>query len=83
VANFGAAALDVEGTQRCINAHTCKEGNPLMPKSYGGRYAEMMGLASLTMLESYEMKKRGHNWWIAPVTSIGMHGFGAAWSLRF
>ncbi len=83
----GAAAgmdvLDVESTQRCIHAGTCKEGNPLMGSGRTQQYAVSMGLVGLSAWMSYRSMKRGEMWWLAPVVLIGVHGAAAGMNLRF
>ena len=83
-ASFGAAALDVALTQRCVHAGTCHEANPLMRGSAGRMYGVALGITAAGTLMSYEAKKHdSRTWMIAPIVSISAHGFGAGMALRF
>lgn len=83
-AAFGAAALDVATTRRCIDAGTCHEVNPFMKCSAGCQYSRALGDAAVMGLLSYEMKKhRLRSWWVAPTIEIGIHGVLAGANLRF
>jgi hypothetical protein len=82
-ANFGAAALDVESTQRCIRELKCHEGNPIMPSGRGGQYAEMMGIAAASTFVSAKLKRNGEKWIVLPVIGITGHGFAASWNFHF
>lgn len=71
--------LDIQMTRRCINAGTCKEGNPLMPSSFGGQLGVGFALVGAGAAESYWLKRHhSHMWWIAPVVGIAAHGVGLA-----
>ncbi len=84
LASFGAAALDVATTRRCIDAGTCQEANPLMKCSAGCQYARVFGEVGALTLVSYEMKKHGvRKWWLAPTFEISMHGGLAGLNMRF
>ena len=81
---MGVAALDVALTRRCIDAGTCHEGNPLMQGGAGRQYGIALGLAGMSVFESYEAKKHGQRaWWLAPTVTIGWHSVGAGFALRF
>lgn len=83
-AAFGAAALDVASTRRCINAGTCHETNPLMKCSSGCQYARVFGETAVGTLVAYEMKKHGQReWWLVPTAMIGEHGVCAGLNMRF
>jgi hypothetical protein len=83
-ASLGAAAFDAAMTRRCIDSGTCHETNPLMKGSAGRMYGVALGTAAAGTFFSYEAKKHGSKtWMIAPLVSIGAHGFGAGMALRF
>lgn len=76
---FSLAFADVETTQHCIDKHTCREGNPLMPSSQAGRISVSLGFAAVTAVASYRLKKhRSKGWWAAPAVSIAGHAVGLA-----
>ncbi len=77
--HLGLAVFDVEMTQRCIAAHQCREGNPLMPSSFAGQLAVNLAFVSYGSFTSYRMKKHGSSlWWISPVVGAASHAAGAA-----
>ncbi len=76
---FSLAFADIETTQHCINEHTCKEGNPLMPSSQAGKISVSLGFAAFTAVASYRLKMhRSKGWWVAPAVSIAGHAVGVA-----
>lgn len=83
-ASFGAAALDVALTRRCIHAGTCHESNPFMQGGAGRQYGIALGMAAAGTFVSYKLKKEGSRaWMLTPIIGIGVHGFGAGMALRF
>lgn len=73
------AFADIEATQHCIDEHTCREGNPLMPSSQAGKLGISLGIGTFTAVASYRLKKqRSRGWWIAPAVSIAGHAAGLA-----
>jgi hypothetical protein len=75
--------LDVQMTRHCINAGTCKEGNPLMPSSLGGQLGLGFAFVGGGIVDSYYLKRRHSRfWWIAPVVGIAAHGVGIASGIR-
>jgi hypothetical protein len=83
-AAFGAAALDVTTTRRCIDANTCHEANPLMQGSAGRQYSIALSTAAAGTLIDYAMEKHGHRVGrLVPWIVMGVHGFGAGMALRF
>ena len=73
------AFADIEATQHCIDEHTCKEGNPLMPSSQAGKLSVSLGIAAFTAFASYRLKKQGSkSWWVAPAVGIAGHAVGLA-----
>jgi hypothetical protein len=76
---FGLSFADIETTQHCVDEHTCREGNPLMPSSPAGKLSVSLGIAAFTAVASYRLKKqRSKGWWIAPAVSIAGHAVGLA-----
>jgi hypothetical protein len=76
---FGLAFADIETTQHCVDEHSCREGNPLMPSSPAGKLSVSLGIAAFTAVASYRMKKqRSKGWWIAPAVSVAGHAVGLA-----
>ena len=76
---FSLAFADIETTQHCIDEHTCREGNPLMPSSQAGKFSVSLGIAAFTAVASYRLKKQhSKGWWIAPAVSIAGHAVGLA-----
>ena len=77
--HLGMAGLDMALTQRCIDEHRCREGNPLMPHSLAGRISISSALVCFGALVSGELKKQGSNlWWVTPTAGILVHSAGAA-----
>jgi hypothetical protein len=88
----GTTVLDVEGTQACLRAGTCREGNPL----YGSRpgrarsYSIAMSINAVGILSMAAMKKRGEGnlaFGVAGLIStlhtyFGLRGFSAAHERR-
>lgn len=77
----GALVADVEGTQHCLKAHTCVEGNPLMPSSRGGAYGVGFSIEGLSAGASWLVRKH-RGWWALPLEGVGVHAAGAVsgWS---
>ena len=76
---WGALVLDLASTQHCVNARTCKEGNPIMGQSAGQRYAVGIGLTGL--LDYLAVRQRQHG---RGVLGFGvMYGAAAAHFLAF
>lgn len=83
----GATVLDIEGSQACINAGTCKELNPLMgQKSIARKYAVAMPISALVICAAVREKQHGHGvsstllMWTAACTHFyfGVQGFDLA-----
>jgi hypothetical protein len=73
------AFADIEITQHCIDEHTCREGNPLMPSSQAGKLSVSLGIAAFASVASYRLKKlRSKGWWVAPTVGIAGHAVGLA-----
>jgi hypothetical protein len=80
--HLGMALFDVELTQHCINNHTCREGNPLMPSSHAGRLGVSMALVGYGSFFSARQKKNHSKyWWISPTAGLASHTAGVATGL--
>lgn len=78
----GTAALDITLTKHCIDNHTCREGNPLMPSSIGGQIGIDFALVSYSSYVSYRLKKHNSRaWWISPALGTSTHIVGIASNL--
>jgi hypothetical protein len=51
---------DIETTQSCIKAGTCKEGNPLLGQSRAQAYSVTMSINALAFWATAEQKRHGH-----------------------
>lgn len=79
-----SSIVDIELTQACMKAHTCREGNPLMPSNRAGVYAVQAGWNALQVWGSYWLKKRGSKyWWVVPTVGIGSHAYGIYGGVQF
>lgn len=77
--HLGMAGLDLALTQRCIDAHRCREGNPLMPSSLAGRASLQFSLVGFGAFVSGRLKRHGSKlWWVTPFVGIVAHGAGVA-----
>lgn len=75
---MGLTIADIESTQHCLGNHTCRELNPLMPRSRAGMYAVNVPVNLGLMYLSYRLKASGRKtWWIAPLAISGSHAVGA------
>jgi hypothetical protein len=80
-ASVVATAMDVALARRCIDAHTCREANPLM----GGSAAIPVGfgVAVADNLIAYEARKRHARFWYLPqAATIAWHAVGIASDVR-
>jgi hypothetical protein len=78
------AIADIEMTQHCIDAHTCREGNPLMPSSFAGKIGVNLGIVGYTAAGSYWFKKHeSKKWWIMPIVGSAVHTVGLASGLAY
>jgi hypothetical protein len=81
---FGLTVADVELTQHCLNAGTCYELNPTLPRSHWGQYAVNSATNAAVMYFAYRRRASGKwGWWVAPVVDIGAHSVGVGSNLRF
>jgi hypothetical protein len=55
-----ATMADIETTQSCIHAGTCKEGNPLMGQSRAQAYSVSMSVNAIAFWAAAEQKRHGH-----------------------
>lgn len=51
---------DEEGTQHCIAARTCYEGNPILGQSRAQAYAVGGALAAVVIISAVELRKHQH-----------------------
>ena len=73
------AVSDIEITQHCIDEHTCKEANPLMPSSQAGKIGVSLGFATYTAASSYWLRKhKSKVWWLGPTVGVAAHTVGLA-----
>jgi hypothetical protein len=71
------ALADIEMSQRCIDAHTCTEANPLMPNSLAAKFGVNLAVFANATFGSYYLKKHGSRyWWLPPVSGAGIHAVG-------
>jgi hypothetical protein len=81
--HVAAATLDVVLTQHCIQAKTCKEGNPMMPSSVAGQVGVDVALIGYGSFVSYKLKKhKSKVWWLVPTIGITAHGVGAGITIK-
>lgn len=81
--HFGTAGADLALTQHCINTHTCREGNPIMPGGLGTRAGMTFGLTGLGAFASYRLKKQNSPVWaISPIVGTAAHIFGLATGIQ-
>ncbi|KKM05255.1 hypothetical protein LCGC14_1755970 [marine sediment metagenome] len=75
---------DVELTQHCIQAGTCREGNPLVPSDRKKVYAIQIPLTIGVSYLGHRLHQRGHKyWWVPQAALITGHGVGIGFGLRF
>ena len=55
----GATVLDIEGSQACIDKHTCREVNPLMRGSKAEKYAVAMPINGFVIWWAVREKQHG------------------------
>jgi hypothetical protein len=82
-----STAYDIEGTQACLKAHACSEGNPIMGKhpSRARMCGTAMPVNAITIFAMGKLKKQGHGYaavFIASILSfthcyLGMSAFAA------
>jgi hypothetical protein len=68
---LAATALDVEGSQACIDKHTCRELNPLMRGPKAQKYAISMSVNSAFIWMAVREKQHGR----------GVFAFGTMWAM--
>jgi hypothetical protein len=56
---LAAQYADIAETRRCINAHTCREGNPLLGQTAGREYGVGTAITAGEVLAMYYAKKVG------------------------
>jgi hypothetical protein len=84
---IGATVLDIEGSQACIDKHTCREVNPLMRGSKAGKYAVAMPINAFIIWMGVREKQHGRAilpiavMWVASVVHI-YFGVGGLYQAR-
>ena len=77
--HLSLAVSDIEMTQHCIDEHTCREANPLMPSSQAGKIGVNLGLVTYTAASSYWLRKhKSRVWWLGPTVGVAAHTVGLA-----
>jgi hypothetical protein len=92
LASVALTVADVETTQACIRAHTCREGNPLMGQTRAQEYAVSLTVPLIGLWyqrKFYDedhvrkrfgiVKRREFAWWSVPLTVSVWHTMGL-WS---
>jgi len=75
---------DIELTQHCIHAGTCREGNLLVPTDRKKVYAIQLPLAIGISYLGYRWHKDDFKyWWVPQAAVIAGHGVGIGMGLRF
>jgi hypothetical protein len=81
---FGLTAMDLEFTQYCLHAGTCRELNPLLPHSRLGMYAVNVPINVAVMYFAHHRHAAAKaDWWVAPAADIGSHMIGVGSNIRF
>ena len=81
---MATTVTDVELTQHCIRAGTCREGNPLLSADRGKVYAIQFPLAIGVSYLGHRWRKDGFKyWWVPQVALISAHGTGIGFGMRF
>ena len=84
VLTVATTVADIELTQHCIRAGTCREGNPLLPSDRKKVYAIQIPLAIGASYLSYRWHKdKFGRWWVPQAALISAHGMGIGFGLRF
>ena len=84
VVSFASLVADIELTQACLRARTCREGNPLVPTRRGRVYALQLSTHTAIAYLGWRLRKGGARWWWFPQASItAAHGVGIGFGLRF
>lgn len=77
--HLALAVSDIEMTQHCIAAQTCKEANPLMPSSQAGKISLNLGIVTYTAASSYWLRNhKSKLWWLGPTSGSAAHAVGLA-----
>ena len=84
VLTVATTVADIELTQHCIRAGTCREGNPLLPSDRKKVYAMQLGLTVGLSYLAYKWRKDDYqHWWVPQAALISAHGMGIGFGLRF
>ncbi len=75
---------DMEFTQACQDAATCKEMNPTIPRERWAKHMVNVPTNAAVMYWAYRWKKHGKKlWWVPPLVDIGVHAVGLGSNVRF
>ena len=76
----GTSIGDIHSTNECIANRQCKEWNPLMRTSPGGRWALGLGVNGFVWAYSVERKKNGHGVEAMIVGTVAFAAHTLSWS---
>ncbi len=80
-ASLGSTAVDIALVSSCINAHTCREANPLM--AGGAMIPVGVGVAVFDNVIAYVARKRRvRPWYLPQAATIGWHAVGIVAGVR-
>ena len=83
-ATIATTVADVELTQHCIHAGTCREANPLLLSGRKRAYAIALPIAvGISYLGHRWHKDKFKYWWVPQAAVIAGHGIGIGFGLRF
>ena len=83
-ATIATTIADIELTQHCIHAGTCREANPLLPSGRKRVYAISLPIAVGVSYLGHRWHKDGYKyWWVPQAAVIAGHGVGIGFGLRF
>ncbi len=81
---LATTAADMEFTQACQDAGTCKEMNPTIPRERWAKHMVNVPTNAAVMYWAYRWKKQGKKlWWVPPLVDIGVHAVGLGSNVRF
>ena len=84
IATVATTVADIELTQHCIQAGTCREGNPLQSSDRKKVYAFQIPLTIGVSYLGYRWHKDGFKyWWVPQAAVVAGHGVGISFGLRF
>ncbi|HSB74995.1 MAG TPA: hypothetical protein VLC12_05050 [Terriglobales bacterium] len=82
-ATTALTVTDIELSQSCLQQGTCREMNPLRPRSRASAYAIQMPLTAMGAWLSYRLKKHHRKcWWSPQIGIVAGHAIGTASGVR-